>query len=207
MNIVKASNAGEAWREAARRVMERGRPCLDDDQGLTELLGVSIEVEDPRCDDAIVAQWGDPAMLEFMYANFLESEPVLDWGYSYGKRLRSLHGVDQQAEILERLRRRPATKAATIGFLDPAGDGRHVPCAIALDLKVRDGVLSTVAFFRSQDAGSKLYADVRSLGALAEGYARELGVAPGPLSLWVVSLHVYDRDRERVRALIDGTTD
>lgn len=205
MQHLYTKTAGEAWIDAMRLTLGSEREVRDGEQRLKEELMVAITIEQPTEDDGIVQHLGDPKMLEWMRKNFMDTAEVEGWGYSYGQRLFDFSGHDQIEETIAKLKKNPESKSATIGLMDPPNDGRHMPCITTLDFKIRGGKLMTTAFFRSQDAGKKLYADVRCLGEIAACVADGIGVPHGPLTLIIVSLHAYESDWERMRSLIAET--
>lgn len=202
MHHIVEESAGLAWRRAVARVLAEGQRVEDPPNVLTELLDVRIDVARPLEEDDIVRRFGDPEMLRWMHANFHDTTPIEGWGYSYGSRLESFGGVNQLEAMVDKLSRFPESKSATMGFLNPPGDRQHVPCVIALDLKLRGGALRGYAFMRSQDAGKKLYADVIAMGGLMKRVADRLGVPVGPLATQIISLHVYGQDIARLEPLL-----
>lgn len=138
-----------------------------------------------------------------MRNNFLLNEPITNWGYSYGQRFTNFDGIDQIGGVVEKLKKNPNSKSATITLMNPLGDSHHMPCIVALDFKIREGKLMTTAFFRSQDAGKKIYADIICLGEIAKKIADRVGVAVGALSILTASLHFYEEDREKFSKLLE----
>ncbi len=196
---IKAKNVGEAWLLASREVYENGLPIKDGEINLKESLNVFLTVEDPSAFDDFLIKHSDPSMVEWMRNNFFKLDPVLNWGYSYGQRFFEYDGINQVSNIVEKLKNNPESKSATIPLMSPRGDIHHSPCIVAIDFKIRNGKLVSTAFFRSQDAGKKLYADIICLGEIAKRIADEVGVAVGPLNILIVSLHVYEVDWEKIK--------
>lgn len=200
--VVEADTPGDAWRAQMALVLERGRTVRDGDVELREVLNVLCVVERPTERDPIVERFGDPEMIAFMQRNFNETEVIPSFGYSYGQRMRDYDGVNQLERVVELLRQKPDSKSATITLGRPGHDDRHHPCINVLDFKLRDGQLQLACFFRSQDAGSKLYADILALGDLLHDVARRVGCPPGRLLIFVVSSHIYETDESRVREIL-----
>ncbi|MBI3576955.1 hypothetical protein HY086_02885 [Candidatus Gottesmanbacteria bacterium] len=198
---IHAKSAGFAWKKAVQLVLAQGKLVFDGPKSLREVLGVVTEVADPQFVDAVVATHGDRSTVEFMKKNFLGRTPVAAWGYSYGMRIRDFDGVDQFNAAIKKLQKNPETKSATMSFLFPPHDDKHMPCIVSLDFKVRRGKLFAYAFLRSHDALKKFYADVLALGALMRKAARQLHVRVGALTLFSVSLHVYEEDIPGLKSL------
>jgi thymidylate synthase len=201
MQHINVRTPGESWIAAMLATLSSPHEVMDGKTTLKELLHVTVTVDNPAVEDRIVRELGDPGMLEWMRRNFFGTEPVAGWGYSYGQRIFGTDGRNPISGIIEKLKKNPESKSATIGLMDAEGDALHMPCITTLDFKIRDGRLHTTAFFRSQDAGKKLYADVICLGEIAERVAKGAGVANGPLHLIIASLHAYETDWDRMRLI------
>lgn len=204
MTIIESRTPGESWLKAARAVIKSGHPIKDGDVRLKEILNVHLTVDRPLSYDSILRLHADGKMISWMQDNFLKLDPVPGWGYSYGQRFFSYDGIDQISRAIEKLKKNQDSKSATVSLMDPPGDASHMPCIVALDFKVRDGRLMTTAFFRSQDAGKKMYADIICLGEIARRVADGVGVEAGPLHILIVSLHVYETEWNKINALIAG---
>lgn len=111
-------------------------------------------------------------------------------------------GINQIQNVIQKLKKNPESKSATITLMNPDGDKHHMPCIVALDFKIRNKQLMLTAFFRSQDVGKKIYADIICLGEIEKQIADSVGVAMGPLNILIVSLHVYEADFEKIADLI-----
>jgi len=202
MRHITARSAGEAWMKASRAVYSGGRLIKDGEQTLKELLNVFLYVEHPLEHDRVLEAYADPAMIKWMQDNFLTQKPVLNWGYSYGQRFFNYEGIDQITNVIEKLKKNPESKSATVSLMNPKGDGSHMPCIVAIDFKIRDGRLITTTFFRSQDVGKKIYADIICIGEIAKRVADAVGVNHGPLCILIASLHAYEADWNRVEDLL-----
>ena len=169
---------------------------------LIELTNLLCIVQRPWVVDPLVVRFGDKSMLEFMRGNFHDTEPIPGWGYSYGQRIFDYDGFDQLERVVGLLREKPEAKSATITLGRPGGDSGHQPCINVLDFKLRGGLLQIGCFFRSQDVGKKLFADVISLGEIGQMVAARVGCRPGPLVQVSCSSHIYGEDVERVKQLL-----
>lgn len=205
MTNIKETTPGLLWKAAAKEVYEKGADIKDGEKDLKELLNVFITCENPMGSDVVIEHYADGKMIEWMLGNFLKQEPVLDWGYSYGTRFFNHHGIDQVANVIAKLKKNPDSKSATINLMDVEADLKHVPCICTIDFKIRNGRLNATSFFRSQDAGKKLYADIISIGKIMEMIAKEVDVPVGELSILIASLHIYEEDiKDKVLPLIQS---
>lgn len=196
MKLISAPTIGHAWAEAYKLIMEEGHVMADGSMPITEVMNLYVSVDDVQSSDKILDTLADPAMIDWMVnKNFGGPQPILDWGYSYGMRLRNFAGTNQIAESIKKLQKRPGSKASTIVLMDPAQDfSGHMPCIVALDPKIRDGKLTLTGFFRSQDIGKKFYADILALAAIQKEIAEAAGVACGSVELLITSAHVVETD-------------
>lgn len=199
MKQITAPTIGYLWAEAYKLIMNEGHVMTDGTVPITEVMNLYLSVDDAQSSDKILDELADPEMIDWMVnKNFGGSEPILNWGYSYGMRFRDFRGVDQVAESIKKLTERPGSKSATITLMDPANDFTgHMPCIITLDPKIRDNKLTLTGFFRSQDIGKKFYADMMALAAIQKEIAEAVGVECGSVDLLITSAHVVETEYER----------
>lgn len=200
---ITEKTTGYAWKKAADLVYNTGHEVKDGQKILKELINVFITVESPLEDDPVIKKFADHTMIDWMKDNFLKSKPVLNWGYSYGQRFFSYdQSINQVQGVIEKLIKNIESKSATISLSDPAQDDKHMPCIISIDFKVRDSKLMATAFFRSQDVGKKIYADIFAIAEISKKIANAIDVPMGSVNLLIVSLHAYQEDWEKVKTLI-----
>lgn len=195
---VDAPTIGEAWLVIASRILHGGVPETYDGLPIAELENVTIRVADPRSDDPIVARLGDPERLAWMHANFSDFArvPALGDARSYASRLHRYGGSerDQVRWVIERLRRDPASRSATITTFEPLLDDSYIPCVSLLDFWIRGGALCQVVYAHSIDFGAKGYGNLVELAFLQEAIGEALGLPLGDLTFVVKSAHVYDTE-------------
>ena len=79
--------------------------------------------------------------------------------------------------------------------MNPSIDYRgHMPCIVALDFKIRNDKLLITGFFRSQDIGKKIYADILALGKIQSEVASALSTTTGEIKIFISSAHIYEQD-------------
>lgn len=202
MKYISAPTIGYVWMEAYKLIMREGHIMTDGTKEITEVMNLYLSVDNAQASDKILDDMVDPAMVDWMvHKNFGGTEPIDDWGYSYGMRFRDFNGVNQIEEAVKKLKVRPGSKSATITLMDPTHDFvGHMPCIITLDPKIRDNKLTLTGFFRSQDIGKKFYADMMALAVIQKEIADKVGVEYGSVDLLITSAHVvfteYGRDKE-----------
>lgn len=200
--VISAKSAGEAWLKVIRLVYESGGQVRDGSELLNEVLNAVVEVENAQTIDDIIERFSDRDMITWMKSNFFVQEEIPEFGFSYAQRLRDFQHVDQIKGVIDRLRRNPEAKSATISLLMPGADSKHVPCITTLDFKQRGGKLHLIAFVRSQDVARKLHADILVLGEIQKEVASSLGVEAGSVILHVASAHIYHKDLPFVERIL-----
>jgi len=198
VNAIEAPTLGEAWLEVSRAVLEHGDPAVYDGHVTRELSLLTVVVTEPRSEDPIVAELGDPEWLAWMHANFVDQGTVPDLGDadSYAVRLFDYAhaGRDQIAWVAERLRADPESRSATITTFQPLTDEAYIPCISMLDFWLPAGELELVVYAHSLDFGKKAYGNLVELARLQERVASEVGVLLGRLVIHAKSAHVYESE-------------
>jgi thymidylate synthase len=204
MLTIYSKTVGQAWLTAVNTVIQEGSYLDQTDVHVSEVLDLFIEIEDAYSQDAIVKEYADQKMISWMVdENFGGTSPVLNWGYCYGTRLRDFNGINQISEVIEKLKSDPETRSATISLVKPEDDFKgHMPCITTLDVKIRKDVLHVTGFFRSQDIGKKLYADILALGSIQKMIAEQVGVKSGHVKIFITSAHIYEADFEDVKTFL-----
>jgi len=204
MEIVKVDSIGEAWLQACDAIMAEGADGADGDEKMKEIMHLLLEIQNPKESDKIIDAKGDRKMLEWMNSNFTEQKlvPELSNSMSYGTRLFNYNGKNQVQWVIDKLRKKLETKAATIPMLMPNDDKGYIPCVSLLDFKVRGGKLTLTVFCRSIDFGEKAYANMVALARLQAMVAKEVGAGIGPMVMHVASAHIYEKDFESVKSVL-----
>jgi thymidylate synthase len=197
---------GAAWVAVAARILESGALSAYDGLPILELAHVTLDVAAPNPDDPFIAARGDPERLAWMRANFRDHAQVAALGDadSYATRLYDYAraGRDQVAWVIERLRRDPESRSATITTFQPLTDTSYVPCVSLLDFWLPTGALELVVYAHSIDFGAKGYGNLVELAAIQRHVAAALGVPTGHLVMVVKSAHIYDTDLDEMRELV-----
>jgi len=205
VRLIEARTTGEAWLDVSRAVLEEGADAVYDGQATRELALLALVVSEPASSDPIVDELGDPEWLAWMHDNFVVPGVVAELGDadSYAVRLFdwARTGRDQIAWVVERLRRDPENRSATVTTFQPLTDETYIPCISMLDFWLPAGELELVVYAHSLDFGKKAYGNLVELAALQAQVARELGASVGRLVLHVKTAHVYEPELELMRGL------
>lgn len=189
-----------------------------------ELLGVQIELENPRSRLSRTETRGKPfsALGEFLWyisgsdqLDFIsyyikkyedESEDKLTVHGAYGPRFFRQRGIDQIANVVRLLKRRPTTRRAVIQLFnaeDIASAHQEIPCTTSLQFLIRDNKLDMIVTMRSNDAYLGLPHDIFCFTMLQEVFCRRLGYGLGRYRHFVASMHIYEEHEENINSFID----
>ena len=206
MKTIEARTIGEAWLDVSRAVLEEGVEAVYDAQTTRELALVTLVVAEPRPDDPIVAELGDPEWLAWMHDNFFVHGEVPELGDadSYAVRLFDYAhtGRDQLAWVVQRLRDDPECRSATVTTFQPLTDEAYIPCVSVLDFWLPTGTVELVVYAHSLDFGKKAYGNLVELARLQEHVAGALAVPSGRLVIHAKSAHVYEPELALMREAI-----
>jgi thymidylate synthase len=92
-----------------------------------------------------------------------------------------------------------------ITTLQPLSDTTYIPCVSLLHFWLPDGRLDLVVTAHSIDFATKGYANLLELAEIQQHVAGSLGTSTGQLVLRITSAHLYERDLEKVRAVLDSS--
>jgi Thymidylate synthase len=204
--ILYAETLGAAWLAVAGGILAGGVASRYDGLAVREISLVTLVIEAPDPDDELIARYAEPERLAWMHANFTDHSQVAALGGadSYATRLFDYEhsGRDQVAWVIDRLRRDPATRSATITTFQPHTDTSYIPCVSLLDFWLPGGAVELVAYAHSIDFGAKGYGNLVELASLQHHVAGQLGHPVGRLLMVVKSAHVYETERDFVQDVL-----
>ena len=203
-----AATIGAAWLAVAGRILADGVDSAYDGLPVREIAHVTLAVSRPDPADEIIARLAEPERLAWMHANFTDHSAVAALGGadSYATRLFDYEhsGRDQVAWVIDRLRRDPATRSATITTFQPRTDTSYIPCVSLLDFWLPGGAVELTVYAHSIDFGAKGYGNLVELAGLQHYVADALGRPVGRLLMMVKSAHVYETERAYVLGVLAG---
>jgi len=192
---------GEAWIQCLQHVLRLGKYTTDDQVHLLEASNISIVITDISISDPIIQKYADQERIKLMYRKYESLDIVTPFNISYGACLYSNQGVNQIQTIIDRLKRKPETKAATISLHTP---GEEKPtCLSLIDCKLRNGYLNFTAVYRSQNVYGSQPGNVLALAKVHRNIATALESNVGLFNLYVISAHIYENDIEVARKIVE----
>jgi thymidylate synthase len=201
---VRAYTIGECWLECIRRVLDGGSICHDEDVEIREILGLSVEIVEPRCTDEVIDQYGDISVIDRTLAKFSKGVAMPDRPFTYGSRIYDHSGVDQFEWLVARLQGKRECKSATICLLIPGSNSPNLPCLTTIDAKIRNNALELQFFFRSQNIFGRQYANLLALARLQADLAARCSVVTGAMRGYVASAHIYTFDYDEAVRVAAG---
>ena len=228
IRVFSGPTADHVWRQMTDAFRRSDGICSQEsrDGPTKEILHAAISIEDPR--QRWVVSRKPPINVAFALAEivwimngrrdlkflkfwnrglprFVGPGPKLHG--AYGHRLRIHLGLDQLKRAYEVLRQKPDTRQAVLQIWDssidlPRSDGspvdQDIPCNILSLLKVRDRKLEWTQIIRSNDVFLGVPYNFVQFTCLQEIIAGWLGIECGSYNQISDSLHLYDRDIEKV---------
>ncbi len=205
-NFVKAKTIGECWINSIKHIINNGNEHYDEDVKIKEILGLSVEIENPKLNDKIIEEFGDSHVITGTLKKFSKGAYMPDKPFTYGACIYDKDGIDQFEWLVKRLKLKKETKSATICLLTPGNEDPNLPCLTTIDVKIRHNKLILQFFFRSQNIFGRQYANLLALVKLQNDLAQRCSVEVGGLKGYVASAHIYEYDFEQAR-LINNTNE
>ena len=192
MNELSFGSIGRAWIHLVGQTVLNGKPLNTEGLELTE---VRITFPAHHQDDELIHNFGDAHMMAEMQKVFFADQSN-SLGHSYAKLMRGPFGKHDFQDVISLLRTERDSKRAVVTFCGE-GNGK-VPCINVVQFLIRGGVIRTIYFARGQDAYRKFYADALCIAMMARRVAEGLGLAPGTVSGFIGSSHIYHKDRPAI---------
>ena len=201
---VQSKTIGECWLSSIQKVLKSGKPHLDEDIEIRELLGLTIKIEQPEHDDHIIDKLGDPNVVSGTLDKFAQGINMPDKPFTYSDRIYNANGVNQFEWMVNRLQNKSETKSATICLLLPGDTSANIPCLTTIDAKIRDKKLQLHFFYRSQNIFGRQYANLLALARFQNQLATVCDVDIGQLYGYIASAHIYKFDYDQAEKIING---
>lgn len=126
---------------------------------------------------------------------------------AYGYLMKYAFGFDQIEKVIEILKKDPNSRRAKININTPRKNVDSTldePCTMFLHFMIRHEKLYCVAVMRSNDIWFGFPYDVAFFTELQKYIADKLGVGYGDYTHFACSLHMYDKDAEKIAEIVDN---
>jgi thymidylate synthase len=222
--FISQENLDDALHELLTAVLNKGARVSSTKGDNIELLGVLIEIQNPRSRLSLTETRGKPFScvgellwylsgsdkLDFIeyyiptYRNYVEEDGTISG--AYGPRVFSPCGNNQFQNVLDLLKRKSTSRQAVIQIFssnDIATQRKDTPCTCTLQFFVREKQLNIVVCMRSNDAYLGFPHDVFAFSMVQEIMASALGLDLGTYQHFAGSMHIYDEHISDVKQFIN----
>lgn len=190
----KFESIGDAWLAVLETIYTLGEEIVTSDETYMEYKGLSIDVFVPESKDEILERYADKDAINWMTENFENFKNVSELKYarSYASRLYRYAGTKDQVEwVINKLKKNPLARSATITTFEPLTDNNYIPCISLLDFDMKDDILNVYVYARALDFGEKAYANLICISKLLHNISEQLTRKCGMIHLICKSVHVY----------------
>jgi thymidylate synthase len=209
-----AATIDDLMHDVVKAILNDGDPIFPSKGWAIEITGVLLELTNPRARISRTETRGKPfsclgelcwylaksntlEFIEYYIPIYRELEEDGRIYGGYGPRLFNLQGVDQTANVIKVLLRKPDSRQAVIQLFDAEDlvkKHKDIPCTCTLQFMIRSGRLNMFTNMRSNDAFLGLPHDIFCFTMLQELLARNLSVDVGTYKHAVGSLHLYAKN-------------
>ena len=217
---IRSKTIDDLMRSVVERTLSDGMRILPTRGEARELLGMALDLENPRFRISRTETRGKPFSCLGELSWYLAQTNDLDFicyyisNYSeyssgasgYGPRLFNWKNVNQFDNVANMLSKKPDSRQAVIQLFDCCdllGDLSNVPCTCTLQFMIRANKLHLITYMRSNDAFMGLPHDFFCFTMLQEIMAVRLNVDLGTYRHMVGSLHLYEKDVPRAKQFLN----
>ncbi len=229
MVLIRAKDTEDAWRKAVSAIYSNGDHLTTEDKDKTkEILGLTVKIANPSMGDKEVPKqypFKGRALKDYI-DQLMTPENHWNFEYTYGERIWNWDGkIDQIQLAIDRISENIHTRRATCDLAIPYKDtvSNDPPCLRIIDFKIREfqtapmlppvKKLMMTVLFRSHDIFGASYANWIALGNLQKYVCDKVSkkngnnIVPGEIHSYSVSAHIYERDFEGAKSVLDETQD
>jgi len=201
MVVLERNTLGEAWIAAMSIIMKRGEDIWDEEISLREIRNLYVTIQDIVEDDPILKRYADHKRIQLMKEKYTTCGLVGDYKVDYGSYIYNNCGVNQIDWIINRIKRKPETKSATITLHRPGED--MLACLSMIDFKYRNHILDMSVIYRSQNVFWSQPGNMLALRQIQHDVASALNYKIGHIDLIVLSAHIYQYNFEQVQYILE----
>ncbi len=211
---IRAATTMDAWKQAIRYVLEKGKVFVDDDgRECHEVRHLTVTVEKPSsAADGVRAmrlcrKWKYPSEEELTNI-MLNKEAASTYDYLYGQRIFAFNGVVNQIDdyVIPLLQKKPNTRKAIVSLLNPARDmqpdAKNVLGVSLISFRIVDKRLAATAVIRTSGFFTGWPANIFQLARLQEHIAHVLNLPPGALTTMSLHAHLHSENFEDIEVVL-----
>jgi thymidylate synthase len=213
---LRGQTLDDLMRCVIQAIQEDGERITTSRGSCAELTGILLELDNPLARLSRTETRGKPfsslgelcwylaksnelSFIEYYLPKYRDSAEDGKIYGAYGPRLFDWNGINQMANIVNRLTEKPNSRRAAIQLFQASDielEHEDTPCTCTLQLMLRGGKLNMIAYMRSNDVYWGLPHDIFCFTMLQEILAREISAELGTYKHVVGSLHLYDEKQE-----------
>ncbi|MEM3499843.1 MAG: thymidylate synthase [Candidatus Bilamarchaeaceae archaeon] len=201
--VIEVENISQAWLEGCRLILTYGIST----RKKVKLHNFSICIKslqlDPRIDNFFKANMDMKVFQRTL--DIVASEKIVGDHPNYWRRLigREEFKTNQITRVISRLKEQPYSTKLTLCVYSPTDfDRKYVPCILVAELRTEREKLYMTVLIRSEDFGSKAYADYIGLARILQYIAEKSGLQPGGMILHIVTGFIANRDVEHIKNIL-----
>lgn len=200
---LQADALEKAWLRALRTVMSFGQLIRDTEpfleiQNLQVAYQNAFETEAPHYTRVFGTEFSEYIHRVYSPAGDKKS------GRNYHALIHKHAGVDQVAEVIQKLKMDPFSRSATIVLADAKAPKQ--PCVTEVNFSIRHDLLHMTAIFKSSDLAKKFIPDMIELSRIHERISRALETARGGATAHLLSAQIYEADTDAVSTALASAT-
>lgn len=206
-NLGEVNTIGEAWIAVLREISINGKvKKYNENKIIKEESGLVISIKKAELPDKIISKYMVEEEYTWMENNFKKQGFVKELrnARSYASRLYNyLDKKNQIKWVIDKLNTDVSTCSATITTFEPLTDESYIPCISMLDFYVEDNLLNLYVYARSLDWGEKAYANLAMLAQILREVSDGVNISVGGINLTVKLSRIYEKDIEKVNAILN----
>lgn len=200
---LKADALERVWLKALRAVISSGQ-LIPDEKPFLELQNLQVayqnafETETPHYTHMFGTEFSEYIHRVYSPAGDKKS------GRNYYALIHKNAGVDQVAEVIQKLKLDPFSRSATIVLADAKAPKQ--PCVTEVNFSIRHDLLHMTVVFKSSDLAKKFIPDMIELSRIHERISRALETARGGVTAHLLSAQIYEIDTDEVSTALASAT-
>jgi len=196
-----STTIARGWEESIEYLLKNGN-VVDSQRGMRtlEITNAVFRISHPLSEPKVSPKYSYSS--DFI-SGFLSDMEDIHEGVSIGNRIYNYGEtrINQFERIIDELKNDHFSRRAVLNLWAPDQDStsEHPPCAVTLQLYVRDGLLHMTSFMRSVDAWMLAIPDMLAFTKFQENVGGRLQIRVGTFTQIAVSYHIYEKDLLKAR--------
>jgi|CXWL01.1.fsa_nt_gi SAM-dependent methyltransferase len=200
---IKANTLEKVWLKALRMIVSFGQLTQDREpfleiQNLQITYANAFEIQTPNYTHIFGTKF-----LDYIHRVY-SPEGDSATGRNYYKLIHEQGDIDQVSIVIEKLKKEPLTRSATIILADAKAPKQ--PCVTEINFSIRHNLLHMTVVFKSSDLAKKFVPDMIELSYIHEHVSQILGIARGTVVANILCAQIYKTDLDVALSAIESAT-